>query len=108
MPDIDWDDDAGPVIPLLLLPSQTSTRSLCECGCERLLLETLQNAIDALQYQIAIPTAQRPAAYAEAKAWFMTPNLDVCINLADVCAGLGLDVKQMQRHVLPVVRRRTS
>jgi hypothetical protein len=41
----------------------------------------------------------------EALAWFMSPHMDVMVNLADVCDALGLDVRSVQRSVLPVIRR---
>jgi hypothetical protein len=41
----------------------------------------------------------------EARHWFMALDLDVMVNLNDVCSALGLDVKTIQRSVLPVIRR---
>jgi hypothetical protein len=41
----------------------------------------------------------------EARAWFMHPNLDMTINLRDVCDAFQLDVRTVQRSVLPVIRR---
>jgi hypothetical protein len=35
----------------------------------------------------------------------MAPDLDVMINLRDCCDALHLDVRSVQRSVLPVIRR---
>jgi hypothetical protein len=92
---IGW-DEAGPTIPLILLPSQLRPDcKLCECGCQRLMLEVLIDAFDALQR----PPPGRPFEFTrnETLAWFAAPDMDVTVNLRDCVEALGLDLRRVQR-----------
>jgi hypothetical protein len=102
---VDWDelDDD------LMLPQQWRYPArLCACGAQRLTLAVLIEAWRDLRH----PPAGRPGIFAqtqqEARMWLMNHDLDVVVNLADVCAALNLSVKQVQRHLLPVMARHHS
>jgi hypothetical protein len=82
-PPVDMNSDD--VAPLHVLPSQWQPRgALCACGCQRLALEVLINAANELHHRI-------PKTRQQALQFFMQPQMDVIIDLADVCDALGLD-----------------
>lgn len=95
--------DVGPYIslddaePLILLPGQLPRRGRDEPHhrCRSLWSAILLSAAEALRHP-------NPKVRNEARHWLMHPDAAVLVNLRDCCDALGLDVRAVQRKVLPV------
>jgi hypothetical protein len=92
-------------IPDILTHAQWyPARELCDCGCQRLLLEVLLNAFETLQYPPLGQPKRFETTQREARVWFEAPDADVAINLGDCCDGLNLDVGEVQRAARRLAR----
>jgi hypothetical protein len=83
--------------PRTLLPGQIDRRppAQLEAAWRNLLAAVLDGAVHDLRHR-------DPHIRADARDWLMRPDADFQINLADVCIVLGLQVKRVQRCLLPV------
>jgi len=103
VPDVNLDND-----PLLIdaapLPAQWPRRWSDGRADDwrRLMASVLFDAFQALQHrQPGLKQSRRD----ETMAWFAAPHSNVTVNLADVCAALGLQVRMVQAIAMDLVRQ---
>jgi hypothetical protein len=104
MPEISWEQGTE---PLTLLPAQARHQPEL-LPYQRLLAAVLTDTLLALQPPMPGRANLAQLTRWKAVRWFRFPDLGVMVNLRDCCEALGLNVRRVQRSVLPVFRRESG